>query len=820
MKKISVIFILFFSVMFLGNWQDKVLYFIMIDRFNDGNVSNNDQGMNEYNPYNGAKYSGGDLEGILQKIDYIKGMGIDGIWITPPVANQWWDPWVHYGGYHGYWARDFTKVDEHFGNLEIYKKLSKELHKNGMVLIQDIVVNHVGNYFRFKNGKFEINTKSVPTNAPTQYPFNLNNYDIPDVRKKSIYHWTPDINNFADPNQRLNYQLSGLDDLNTENLEVRKALKESYKYWIKQVGVDGFRVDTAMYVPKGFWKDFFLSKDGIYSQKDNFISFGEVWLTSKPFDDSAEKEIETYFEAGFNAMLDFPLNEEIKRVIKGGQPTKYLAYRIERRNKMLEKGLLVTFIDNHDMERFAKGTTPIVTKLALAFLMTLPGMPVIYYGTEQYFEETRASMFEKGWGSKNKNHFNPESDMYKFISQIISFRKSYTATRYGKVKVLSFEESGAGILAYLLKDDKEELVVILNTSNDTKITKIKTSLSEGMVLVPVFNLNGKTTKLITKKDGEFVVTIPGRSITVYKISDEKRVIKKSNLFVKTNLKDGMIIKDKFTIKGKTNAKYVYIYIDRKYDNKIKLNVKNNQFTYVVDPLRFDPGKHTLLIKARGKSIKNVIYTEETNFLVELEVKDLAFSIDPKGDDNGPNGTYVYPTDPTFKRQMDILAVKVQSIGPTLVISIKPKEITKSWNPINGFDHVTYQIFLDDPSKVGTTYLPFQNYKIKDWDYEIFVTGWSSALYSSKGANKNKFGMQIGSPEVIVDDGWIKIIVKGDNLGNPKSYSGWKIYLTSWDYDGISSRFRPIESEPKAYIFGGGNENAAYIMDDLWIEIRK
>ncbi|QTA37760.1 alpha-amylase [Thermosipho ferrireducens] len=821
MKKfLFLVILLLLTAIIFGNWQDKVLYFIMIDRFNDGNVSNNDQGMNEYNPGDGAKYSGGDLEGILQKLEYIKGMGFDGIWITPPVANQWWDPWVHYGGYHGYWARDFKKVDEHFGDLEIYKKLSEELHRNNMVLIQDIVVNHVGNYFRFKNGKFELNTGSVPTNAPTQYPFNLNDYTKPEVRKKAIYHWTPDINDFSDKNQKLNYQLSGLDDLNTENPEVRKALKDSYKYWIKQVGVDGFRVDTAMYVPKDFWKDFFLSKDGIYAQKDNFISFGEVWLTSKPMDDSAEKEIETYFDTGFNAMLDFPLNEEIKRVIKGGQPTQYLAYRIERRNETLKKGLLVTFIDNHDMERFGKGTIPVVTKMALTVLMTLPGMPVVYYGTEQYFEETRASMFENGWGSGGINHFDKTSDMYKFISELISFRKKHTATRYGKVKALIYEERGAGVLAYSLEDDNEKLVVVLNTAEDVKIAKIKTEFEAGTVLTPIFNVKGKTTKLVVKGNGELITTIPGKSVTVYEVSNEKRSVRTSNLFVKVNLKDGMSIDDKFVLTGETNAKYVYIYLDRKYNNKIKLEVKDGKFEYVIDPLRFDPGKHILLIKARGKSLKDVLYTDEISFLVSLEVRDLAFVIDPKDDDHGPKGTYVYPTDPTFKRQMDILGARVQAIGPTLVIYIKPREITKSWSPIHGFDHVTYQIFLDNPEKEGAKYLPFQNYKIDDWDYEIFVTGWSSALYSAKNADKNQFGTQVGSPELIVEDGWIKIIVKGDNLGNPEDYSGWKIYITSWDYDGVESRFRPISKEPKAYVFGGGNNTDPYIMDDLWIEIQE
>ncbi|MBO8161481.1 MAG: alpha-amylase [Thermosipho sp. (in: Bacteria)] len=791
----------------------------MIDRFNDGNPANNDQGFNEYNPYDGAKYSGGDLEGIIQMIDYIKGLGVDGIWITPPVANQWWDPWVNYGGYHGYWARNFKQVDEHFGDLETYKKLSQKLHNKGLSLIQDIVVNHVGNYFRFKNGKFEINKGSVPTSAPTQYPFNQNNFNDEEQRKLNIYHWTEDIKDYKDLNQKLNYQLAGLDDLNTENPLVRKELKESYKYWIKEVDVDGFRVDTAMYVPKDFWRDFFLSDDGIYKQKENFISFGEVWLTSKPLSDEAEREIETYFDNGFNAMLDFPLNEEIKRVIKGGQPTRYLAYRLERRNELLKKGILVTFIDNHDMERFLKGTQPVVLEQALLFLMTIPGMPVIYYGTEQYFTQTRAAMFEGGWGSGGVNHFDKDSEIYRFISKIISFRKKHSATRYGEVKAIYYEDT-SGILVYTVEDENEKLFVVMNTSSEKKISNIKTNFEEGVVLKPVYNFRGQTYNLVVKSSGFLNLTVPERSLVVYEVTNEKEEVSDVDFDFKVNLRNNQIITNEFIVEGNTNAKYVYVYIDGKYSSGRKIEVENGKFSFVIDPYRYDPGNHRVLFKLRGKSFKEIKYLEEIVFNIDIQKKELAFSLDPLNDDKGPEGRYVYPTDPSFKRQMDIVGAKVEKIGSTLIIYIKPRDLTTSWNPPNGFDHVTYQIFIDVPDKKGVSVLPFQNYEIEDWDYEIFVTGWSSSLYDSKGAEKDKFGVQILSPDVLVEDGWVKIIVKGFGIGNPKSYDGWKIYITSWDYDGVESRFRPLNKEPKAYIMGGGDENDPYIMDDILLVLKE
>lgn len=99
-------------------WQDQIIYFAMLERFADGDSENNDQGANEYDPNKESHYSGGDIKGVIQQLDYIQNLGATAVWTTPQVANQWWDPLSNYSGYHGYWARDFKKVDEHYGTLE------------------------------------------------------------------------------------------------------------------------------------------------------------------------------------------------------------------------------------------------------------------------------------------------------------------------------------------------------------------------------------------------------------------------------------------------------------------------------------------------------------------------------------------------------------------------------------------------------------------------------------------------------------------------------------------------------------------------------
>ena len=131
------------------DWRDQVIYFVLTDRFADGDPSNNDQGAGEYNPAKSSHYSGGDLAGIQSKLDYIQNLGATALWLTPPVAQQWWSQKAQYGGYHGYWATDFTAVDPHYGDLASYQALANKLHQRKMYLIQDIVVNHTGNFFGF-----------------------------------------------------------------------------------------------------------------------------------------------------------------------------------------------------------------------------------------------------------------------------------------------------------------------------------------------------------------------------------------------------------------------------------------------------------------------------------------------------------------------------------------------------------------------------------------------------------------------------------------------------------------------------------------------
>jgi glycosidase len=251
------------------DWRDQVIYFVMTDRFADGDPRNNDQGAGEYGAGQRNRFNGGDFRGLLQHLDYIQGLGATSLWVTPPVSNQWLTPDGSYAGYHGYWAEHFTKVDPHLGTLDDYRELSRALHARGMYLVQDIVVNHTGNFFSYRDRwraddpahGWEAHDASPPVPRPSQPPFDRNDPRDPAQRGLGIYHWTPDVSDYGDRRQELDFQMSGLDDLDTENPLVRRALRHSYGFWIREAGVDAFRVDTAFYVPPAFFRDFLHARD-------------------------------------------------------------------------------------------------------------------------------------------------------------------------------------------------------------------------------------------------------------------------------------------------------------------------------------------------------------------------------------------------------------------------------------------------------------------------------------------------------------------------------------------------------------------------------
>lgn len=832
------------------NWEDQVIYFLMLDRFADGNPSNNDQGGGEYDQKDFRKFSGGDIQGVIDHLDYIQNMGATAIWITPPVANQWWDPTIQFSGYHGYWAENFKEVDKHFGNIKLYQQLSHEIHKRGMYLIQDIVLNHTGNFFHYNEGYnqndatqyYKSNKYSTPVSKPTQYPFNLNNPNDKDQQNANIYNWTPDIINYEDPIQKLTYQMAGLDDINTKNIAVRDVLRDSYGFWVKVVGVDGFRIDTIIYVELDFWADFMNSLNiefpGINqvaksTGRDNFLTFGETFIKSDPLQNEGDIEVASYMgtkeKPALNSMLNYPLYYTINRVFSQGMPTNYMEYRLNTFvNDTIYKDpfQMANFLDNHDWSRFINSSSSAALKQALFLLYTIPGIPIIYQGTEHLFTESRASMFKEGWGSEGEDHFNQNTEIYQLLKSLAEVRQKDEVLTRGNLEVLHSSVVGSGALAYKRTYRNKQFIVVFNTADQPVLmNNLQTKASQGDELILLKSI-GLFKNWTVGKNGLITSELPPRVVGIFKIQ------KNNKNFIDQNLKatispdiSDKLFKNDFIIKGKIqNKNYTYyLIIDDKLNNKIKISPdKKGNWKEKISLSRFSFGieKHKVSIYSPNQNLASKAFSFQT--IVPVQGNKINIS-DPTGDDNGLNHNYITPTHNSYKGQQDIQNIEVITYGSNLQVTLTMEHVSNVWLPPNGFDHVLFHIFIDLPNNEGRKDLSILNAPTPngfEWNYVAYLAGWHNVLYKSKNATKDSFGTIVTPTPTVTankDENTITIQFSPDALGNPETLEGAKIYITTWDNNGSEGGHRVINKDGGAYDFGGSDEpNASLIIDDTQV----
>ncbi len=815
------------------DWSEQIVYFILTDRFYDGNTANSNQKKGEYDPSTIAKYSGGDLSGVTQKIDYIKGLGASAVWITPPVANQWWDPLVNYGGYHGYWAENLMKVDRHMGTLAEYKQLSASLHRNDMYLIQDIVPNHMGNFFRI-NGSgdaidFTRNPESVPVSAPSQPPFNKNNWNNAAHREAEIYHWNGNISDFDNDNNRYTHQLSDLDDLNTENPAVIAALKESYGYWIREVGVDAFRVDTVKYVPHAFWEDFFHGPGGIMESarstgRTAFTAFGEAWYGSAPFDDTGDRVTATYMGREENprlpAMLNFSLQSDMVDVFARGKSTDRIAYRLTSLKKQFrDLRKLYNFVDNHDMDRFLGSASLEDLETALLFMYTIPGVPVIYYGTEQGFTGVRDSMFAEGFASGDKDHFDAESRIYRYLADLAALRRSSRAFTQGDVEVFASTRQGAGILGYKTAQGETVRLTLINTSPNTVLAgNLQTGLPRA-ILNPVFALREDKQRISTDENGIVSLLMPPKSAIVYEVETERST--GENLPVGSISGPAGVWKTARTIGGSAaGLSQARVVIDGNWRLGTAVT---GEFEVPVSIDSLSAGEHSAVVAGFDR-VGRLLVSAPYVFTVELEFKPVVAITDPVGDDKGPSGSYSYPKDPTFNdKQCDIARVDLLTAGSNVKLVLTMNSpISSAWGPQNGFDHVTFYIYFSLPgSTSAVSAMPRQNAALPagmKWDYFSQIGGWMNFFYNSKGADAANPGTaMVAGPDIKVDKAkrTITFTYSGESFDSPESIRGMKVYISTYDYDGMSSANRLMEAEAGDWSFSGGDfKSSPLIMDQV------
>ena len=448
--------------------QDEVIYFVLPDRFENGDTANDRGGVTGdrlatgFDPSAKGFYHGGDLKGLIKRLDYIQSLGATAIWLGPVFGNKpvQGAKGQESAGYHGYWITDFTRVDPHLGSNDDMTALVAAAHARGMKVYMDIIINHTADVIHYREcaegapcpyrdraaypyqrkggvtGK-AINTGFAgdavataanfaaltdPTYAYTPYvPAAEKSVKVPAWLNDPIYYHNRGDSTFADESSTLG-DFSGLDDLMTENPRVIAGMIDIFGSWIDRFKIDGFRIDTARHVDPAFWQAFVPAMVARAKANDipNFHIFGEV----------AGGTMDPGYLAQFTrrdrlpAVLDFAFRWGVTDVVAGNKGTSELAALFD--GDVLYDGgdatamTLPTFLGNHDQGRFARDVRRLNpaaddaevlarVKLAHAMLLTLRGVPTIYSGDEQGFagdgedQDAREDMFASEVAVYNDN---------------------------------------------------------------------------------------------------------------------------------------------------------------------------------------------------------------------------------------------------------------------------------------------------------------------------------------------------------------------------------------------------------------------------------
>lgn len=510
----------------LGNYNgfgpDDVIYFVFTDRFADGDPSNNDPAKSKglYDRGKGRHYHGGDLQGVIDKLGYIKSLGTTAIWTTPVYDNadvldtkETYPPDMPTTtGFHGYGAVDFYGVDEHLGDMAKVKEFVRKAHQAGFVVLQDQVVNHTGPYHVWAN--------DPPT--PNWFNGTLEKHDPNNWQK-----WTAMNPRATYQTQRSNIDgwfIDILPDLNQNNPEVEKYLIQNSLWWVAQVGFDSIRMDTLPHVPRSFW-----AKWGAAVHKE----FPKVNILGELFD--SDPILLSYFQKGrrghdgidtdIDTLYDFGLFYPIRNAFAKGGNIREIHQMFARDWIYPKPSALVTFLGVHDMERFMneKGATTTGLKLAQTLIMTSRGTPLLYYGDEIAMpggaDPDNRRDFPGGFRGDTRNAFNAagrtaeENDVWDHLSKVGALRRELEPLRRGRSLDLFDAQQQ---YAYARLTDKAAVIVIFN--NDTKpadvsfdITFVNKQIPISAVLKDALGNLGD----IKVMDGKVTVTMPARSAGIF-----------------------------------------------------------------------------------------------------------------------------------------------------------------------------------------------------------------------------------------------------------------------------------------------------------------
>lgn len=487
--------------------SDDVMYLAMPDRFANGDTTNDKPSVSPglHDRSKGRYYHGGDLEGLRLKLPYLKQLGITAIWLNPLYDNNnGLNRKEVYDGqpitdYHGYGATDMYAVDEHFGDMALFRKVVDDAHAMGIKIVLDMVANHTGPYHPWAGDSptptwFHGTEANHPNN--TWQTWTLHDpYSPPAMRAATLDGWFINI----------------LPDFNQDDPEVARYIIQNTLWWVGMSGMDGIRQDTWPYVPRAFWRDWM---NAIKREYPTLKVVGEV-LDGDPTFVSFFQGGKTQYDGiddKVDALFDFPMHFVLRNVFARGSSVREVPQMLARDYLYPNPDALVTLLGLHDVDRFMneRGATTAGLKLAYTFLATARGTPLIYYGDEIALpggaDPDNRRDFPGGWREDSRNAFDAagrtadEQSVWTHLQTLLTLRASRPELRRGRMVNLH-----VGDQAWVYQRGKT-VVAINNGSATAEVT------------LPPLPLGDDVLKrcTITRRDTSGVtLSIPARSSCVF-----------------------------------------------------------------------------------------------------------------------------------------------------------------------------------------------------------------------------------------------------------------------------------------------------------------
>ncbi len=502
---------------FQGVTTDDVIYLLMPDRFSDGDTSNDDPAKSKglFNRSEPRYYHGGDLRGVIERLPYLKDLGVTAIWLNP-----WYDNNDHLNerempegkpitDYHGYGATDFYAVDEHFGDLTTLREMVDAAHALGIKVVQDEVANHTGPYHPWV------------TDAPTETWYNGTEASHIDETWQTWLlkdaHATPEtLRPVLD-----GWFLNILPDLNQNDEETSRYIIQNTLWWIGVSGLDTVRQDTLPYVPRRFWRDW---TRAIKSEYPHVNVIGETYDGDPAQVAFFQGGVPRFdgVDSGIDTEFDFPLFYAIRTAFASGKSIKAIPEMLSRDYLYPNPDILVPFLGLHDMLRFMneQGATRQGLMLAQTFLMTTRGIPLIYYGDEIAIQggndpDNRRD-FPGGFPGDARNAFTDEGrtgderEVFNHLRLVANLRKELTPLRRGGLVTLGFTDDQYAFARTTLSD---WVVVVFNNASASAQVELDLSplkAAPGTVLTDRLGATGDI-----RVDGNKArITLPARSAAI------------------------------------------------------------------------------------------------------------------------------------------------------------------------------------------------------------------------------------------------------------------------------------------------------------------